>query len=157
MARPKGIPISPEHKAKLIAANRARKYNPHTAETRAKIAKTVKERWMHIPADERSRMRSGPNHPQWIEDRTKLKITRNGVDQNLLIHWRRAVFERDKFTCQKCGKVGGKLNGDHIKPVSLFPELALELINGRTLCFPCHKQTPTFCGRVRLLTREDFT
>ncbi len=30
--------------------------------------------------------------------------------------WRLSVYERDKFTCQKCDKVGGRLNAHHNKP-----------------------------------------
>mgnify|MGYP000887085962 CR=1 FL=1 len=58
--------------------------------------------------------------------------------------WRMAVFKRDDFTCQMCGERGGKLNADHIKPFALFPELRLVLTNGRTLCVPCHKATPSY-------------
>lgn len=65
--------------------------------------------------------------------------------------WRKDVFIRDKFTCQFCGEVGGKLNADHIKRFSDYPELRLELSNGRTLCEPCHRTTDTF-GRKRVST-----
>ena len=60
------------------------------------------------------------------------------------IEWRKAVFQRDNFTCQMCGERGGKLQADHIKPFKYFPELRTTLSNGRTLCEPCHKQTPTW-------------
>lgn len=52
--------------------------------------------------------------------------------------WRKAVFERDNFTCQNCQERGGKLNADHIRPYSLYPELRLVIENGRTLCVECH-------------------
>jgi HNH endonuclease/NUMOD3 motif len=63
--------------------------------------------------------------------------------------WRKAVFERDNHTCQMCSarsKAGNRvrLNADHIKPFSKYPELRLELSNGRTLCEPCHRKTPTY-------------
>ena len=55
------------------------------------------------------------------------------------IKWRKSVFKRDKYTCVKCGKRGGKLQADHIKPFSLFPELRFKVSNGQTLCIHCHK------------------
>lgn len=58
--------------------------------------------------------------------------------------WRINVFERDNYTCVGCGQIGGNLNADHIKPFSLFPELRLELANGRTLCLECHKKTESY-------------
>lgn len=160
MARPKGIPLTPEHNAKLQAASRAaHKGIPLSAEWKKKISETVKMKWAAMTRQERADMMGlrGEKHPFWITDRSKLKVTRNGIDQTLLTHWRIAVFERDDYVCQSCGKRGGKLNADHIKPVKLFPELALDLSNGRTLCFTCHKKTSTFCGRVRKMTRESFT
>lgn len=65
--------------------------------------------------------------------------------------WREAVFKRDNYTCQFCGERGGRLNADHIKPFALFPELRLELSNGRTLCVPCHKNTDTFGHKTKPL------
>lgn len=54
--------------------------------------------------------------------------------------WRKAVFERDNYTCVYCGDApGGRLEADHIKLFSLFPELRLDLDNGQTLCQPCHR------------------
>lgn len=67
--------------------------------------------------------------------------------------WRRQVFERDDYTCQGCGIRGGDLHADHIKPFALFEELRFTLENGRTLCKPCHRATPTYGIQ---LTREEF-
>lgn len=53
--------------------------------------------------------------------------------------WRKSVFERDKFTCQKCGSVGGKLNAHHKKKWADFPEMRYDINNGVTLCERCHK------------------
>lgn len=58
--------------------------------------------------------------------------------------WRTAVFERDDFTCVLCLKRGGKLNADHVKKWADFPELRFDVNNGRTLCVPCHRNTPNY-------------
>lgn len=53
--------------------------------------------------------------------------------------WRRAVFERDDFTCKSCGARGCKINAHHIKSYAYYPELRVDVGNGITLCVSCHK------------------
>lgn len=54
--------------------------------------------------------------------------------------WRRQVYERDDYTCQRCGSQrGGTFNAHHIKGFATYPELRFEVSNGATLCAdPCH-------------------
>lgn len=54
--------------------------------------------------------------------------------------WRKAVFERDSYTCQHCGQVGGDLNAHHIKAFKKFKKLRYVIENGLTLCEKCHKK-----------------
>jgi len=54
--------------------------------------------------------------------------------------WRRAVLSRDNYKCIWCGSKE-KLEVDHIKKFSLYPELRFAIDNGRTLCSKCHKTT----------------
>ncbi|HEY5576237.1 MAG TPA: HNH endonuclease [Clostridiaceae bacterium] len=54
-------------------------------------------------------------------------------------HWRKAVFERDEYICQKCGQVGGALNAHHVKTFAKHKKLRYVIDNGITLCEACHK------------------
>ena len=53
--------------------------------------------------------------------------------------WRKLVFERDNYTCQKCGKRGKKLNAHHIESFNNNPDKRILIDNGITLCQTCHK------------------
>lgn len=54
--------------------------------------------------------------------------------------WRAQVYERDNYTCQKCGDAtGGKLRAHHMEGFDNNPELRTEIRNGITLCERCHK------------------
>lgn len=52
--------------------------------------------------------------------------------------WRKSVFERDKYTCLICGKVGGQINAHHIASFKDYPLLRFDVNNGVTLCVDCH-------------------
>ncbi len=58
--------------------------------------------------------------------------------------WRTAVFSRDNFTCQACGKRGGVLHAHHLLPYSRFPHKRLDISNGQTLCASCHRKTDSY-------------
>ena len=78
----------------------------------------------------------GANNPSWKNGITP----ENDRIKNSLEYkqWRTAVFERDHFICQHCGK-NGELNAHHIIPFSIDKSLRTELSNGITLCVKCHK------------------
>lgn len=54
--------------------------------------------------------------------------------------WRKAVFERDNYTCQLCGVRGVRLNAHHKKPFATFHNLRTDINNGITLCERCHRK-----------------
>ncbi len=73
--------------------------------------------------------------------------------------WRTSVFERDNYTCQDCGIRSGNgkrvnLNADHIKPYALYPDLRLDVSNGKTLCVPCHYKTDTYGGNIHRIRKQ---
>ena len=94
-------------------------------------------------------LQSGSNHPRWkggtTTERSRM-MSRYEYRQ-----WRSAVFQRDNFTCQRCGVGGGCfVMAHHMKPWSEFPDLRYDINNGITLCKACHakedKVFARFCG-----------
>lgn len=89
----------------------------------------------------------GKNHHSWKGGITTInEKIRKSIEYKI---WRRAVYERDNYTCIWCGARSEKgktvvLNADHIKPFALFPELRFAIDNGRTLCIDCHKTTESY-------------
>lgn len=95
------------------------------------------------------KFRTGAKNPNWKGGVTDVNMKmRHSLEYKL---WRTNVFERDNYTCQKCGQRGVKLEADHILPFSFFPEMRFELFNGKTLCKECHKNTITYGKRGKKL------
>lgn len=83
----------------------------------------------------------GENSHLWRGGLTKKnKLMRNKV---IYEEWRNAVFLRDNYICQNCGKQNGNgttvhLQAHHIKLFSIYVECRFDVNNGITLCKPCH-------------------
>lgn len=78
----------------------------------------------------------GEKHHNWKGGITPLKMKiRNSTSYD---EWRTAVYKRDDYTCQCCGKHGGKMNAHHIKSFANNELLRLDVTNGITLCEQCH-------------------
>ena len=72
------------------------------------------------------------------------KLLRSNTEYKL---WRKSVFERDNFICQKCKVSGGKLVAHHINNFSEFPELRLAIDNGITLSKKAHEEFYKIYGK----------
>lgn len=98
----------------------------------------------------------GEKHYNWKGGVTVLR--KQIQDTYLYKKWRKSIFERDNYTCMECGATRVYLHADHIKAYSQIikenkistVEQAKEclelwdLLNGRTLCVPCHRDTDTY-------------
>lgn len=157
---------TPETRAKNGKAMRGKK---HTPETRALYSAMRKGKKMPPRSDQWKERQRIAQTGKKLSAETKKKISdavkgekssfwRGGVcPENLRIRtsteyklWRKAVFERDHYTCIWCGDDrGGNLQADHIKPFSSYPALRFAIDNGRTLCVPCHKKTDTYGNKAK--------
>ena len=162
MARLKGFKHSDETKLKIGLANSGRKFSDEikkkmslacfgrkqSSETIAKrIAKTTGMKRTLEFRQKLSESRKREKCNFWQGGKTEInKIIRMSLAFRL---WREAVFTRDNWTCVWCGKRGGELNPDHIKPFASYPKLRFEISNGRTLCRTCHMKTETW-GKPRI-------
>lgn len=99
----------------------------------------------------------GKNASAWKGGATTFQMNIRGSEKYSL--WRKQVFERDNFTCQKCGQIGHSIHAHHLKRFSFilndikqkFPLLAVDFMaadypalwdikNGTTLCKSCHRK-----------------
>lgn len=137
-----------------------------TPETRLKISKSrsgkaMSEETKKKIASSLLGFNRGEKHYNWKGGITALtKQIRQSFQYR---QWRSDVYTRDDFTCQFCFKKGMKLQADHIKQFAQIIadnrittlEEAINcaelwnINNGRTLCIPCHKTTPTFAVNIK--------
>jgi hypothetical protein len=142
-----GHPCSTETRAKIGAANRGRYVGQKLSkETRMKMREGQKLRWQKLKGNPEEFKKwndavSKSLKGKYVGD--KASNWRGGIsyykrNDNKVHAWRKAVQERDNFTCQVCLVYGGELHIDHIKNWANHMELRFEVSNGRTLCRACH-------------------
>lgn len=81
----------------------------------------------------------GKNSPRWkgcLAKTSKIEKERKSFKNKQFI---KDTLKRDNYTCQTCGKRGGKLAVDHIMPWAIYPKLRQDHKNVRVLCVKtCH-------------------
>lgn len=130
----KGRTFTEEHRENLSKSHLGKK---HTEERISKIRNANKGK----PKPFGFGMK-GERNPNWRGGTSTERRLLMGRKEYIL--WRTAVFIRDDYTCVMCNERGAKLEADHIKPWSLYPELRYSIDNGRTLCKECHMKTDTW-------------
>lgn len=140
----KGKVVSDDTKAKISASSKGKKMSK---EMREKMAVLKTGRKASIETRRKmSLAHKGKKSHLWEGGLTEINTAvRHSIDYRL---WREAVFQRDNYTCVWCNQRGGRLNADHIKPFSAYPELRFAIDNGRTMCVGCHRKTDTY-GRPK--------
>lgn len=102
-----------------------------------------------------SRLYRGENSPCYNPELTDFERekARHTPEYN---DWRKAVYERDNYTCQCCGDdKGGNLRAHHYYNYSEHKELRYDVNNGVTLCELCHVSFHNTYG-YKNNTKEQF-
>lgn len=103
--------------------------------------------------------KTGELCPNYIKDRSLIKVGDRNLHDPLQKEWRKQVKERDNFSCRIAdNNCGGKLEVHHILRWSEFPELRYKTNNGITLCHAHHPRAraeekrlvPTFTELVTM-------
>ena len=94
----------------------------------------------------------GEKNPNWLNGLSW--ITKSHYNGKEYKDWRKVVFKRDNYVCQKCNTENGQgaavyLTAHHIKSWVSFPELRYNIDNGLTLCETCHAITDNYKGRAK--------
>lgn len=174
----KGGHLSEETKKKLSKAHMGRRASK---ETRMKL----------------SRAHKGEKHPNWgkhlsLETKKKISTTQKGLQareknpnwkggiatlseliRGSVIYslWRMAIFHRDRFQCQDCGKIGGDIHAHHTYSfkkllkdygiISLGQAIRTEelwdISSGITLCIKCHDKRHRQRGQTLAKEIENFS
>ena len=88
-----------------------------------------------IPYLKKYQFKKGKKHPKWRGGVCRDKHYLGKKEYRL---WRKAVFERDNYTCQICGEKGGQLEAHHIFSWADYPGLRFNIQNGMTVHKKCH-------------------
>ena len=91
----------------------------------------------------------GETHPHWnpnlTDEEREHSRNRSHMPENDL--WRKAVLNRDDYTCQFCNVRGGTLEAHHIDSWKEHKSDRFNVDNGVTLCKTCHKAYHKACHK----------
>lgn len=85
----------------------------------------------------KSEIQRGERSHRWRGGRTDAaKVLRGSSAYD---RWRTAVFVRDDFRCALCPRRGRRMTAHHIEPFAVAPDRRLDVANGITMCWDCHR------------------
>lgn len=78
------------------------------------------------------------------KEQRKIERLEKKNSKEIYKQWAKAIKERDNYTCQVCktdhrNSDPRAIQAAHILSKENYPELKLDMMNGITLCFACHK------------------
>lgn len=96
----------------------------------------------------------GENCPAWNPNKTQeeRELCRDTSEGKA---WRQQVFERDNYTCQLSGQIGGKLEAHHLYSYNKYKDLRCDVDNGITLSKELHRLFHKLYGKKHN-TKEQF-
>lgn len=142
--------VSQEVKDKIRAGSIGRKVSQETIDKR--VAKLIWQKRTQEQKDKISKAHKWMKKPRALpppihywEDNFNWKwgITEENhkIRTSLeYLNWRTAVFQRDDWTCQKCFKRWWITHAHHINNFADYRDLRVDVNNGITLCWKCHKE-----------------
>jgi len=154
-----------ETKKKISLAMKKIKRKPRSEETRRKISQSEKGKKVSEDTKKKISLKMKGRKISYAT-RLKMSIARRGKKNHFwkggkskhyktgyysfeYKEWRKAIFERDNWTCQECIKNKCYVTAHHIKSFANYPKLRFNLNNGVTLCEECHKKTDNYKGRSK--------
>ena len=87
-------------------------------------------------------LKFGENHHNYNPNKTdeeRLK-ERYILGKHTADEFRNKVYQRDDYTCQICGEVGGRLHAHHLDGWNWAKDKRFDTSNGVTLCEDCHSK-----------------
>jgi hypothetical protein len=144
--------------AKIAQTMTGRKQAPEVVAKRSEAWKLTAMRHGGMTPSHRAQLEQvqsltkGPGHPNWKGGITPER--KRDYKSAAYKAFRKAVMERDDFTCRECRRRGGRLEVHHLYVAASQCNGPLRFLkfhpaNGLTLCLACHNQTKT--------TRPDLT
>ena len=104
-----------------------------------KISKSMISYWMN----NEDKKKIGERSPHWKGGVEYSRVERATHEYQ---EWRKSVFIRDKFVCQKCKEHTNNLNAHHISNWKSDINHRYDINNGITLCKDCHKKFHSIYG-----------